>query len=628
MRAEGALPNNFTFTGVFTAASNSAEYTTQIALQTHCLAVKMGSCTDVFAGTSLLTLYCRLGFLADARNVFDRMPERNSFSWASMFTGYAADKLGDEAFALFRTMIDEGECHPNEFVFTSVLSAVSVPEFHDMGRQVHCLAVKGGAVSFVSVENSLVTLYAKCEKLGDAVVMFESSGEKNAITWSAMITACAQNGEPGKAVELFSEMHAEGVRPSEFTFVGVLNACSDQMILVEGKQAHGYLLKMGLELQLFIKSALVDMYAKCGCVEDARKGFDELQGDDIVLWSTMIAGYVQNGEHEEALALYGRLEKEGILPNNLTMATVLRACSSLAALQEGKQIHARTLKYGLNLGVPIGSALSTMYAKCGGLDDCSLVFRRIPHRDTIAWNSIISAFSQNGRGNDALDLFEEMKSEGVEPDDVTFVNVLSACSHTGLVDKGRELFQSMNDVHGIVPRVEHYACMVDVLSRAGMFVEAKEFIESISIDHGMCLWRIVLGACRDDRSLDIGAYAGEKLMELGSQDSSAYILLSNIYASQNRWDDVERVRRMMRLRGVNKEPGCSWVELNNRVHVFVVGEQLHPDYMDIYDEVKRLRKNMRDEGYDPGSGFPLRDYSEFGEGSQHEQEWQLIASAV
>ncbi|URE01533.1 PPR repeat [Musa troglodytarum] len=342
----------------------------------------------------------------------------------------------------------------------------------------------------------------------------------------------------------------------------------------------------------------------------------------------MIGGHVKNGEHEEALALYGSMRKESILPSNLTVATVLRACASLAALKQGKQIHACSLKYGFSLGIPIGSALSTMYAKCGNLEDCSLVFKRMRQRDVVAWNSIISGFSQNGCGIDALNLFEEMKKEGTEPDHVTFVNVLSSCSHVGLVERGWSYLRSMLNDYGLVPLIEHYACMVDILSRAGLFKEAKDFIESVPINHGTCLWRIVLGACHNYRNFDIGAYAGERVMELGSQDSSAYILLANIYAAWSRWDDVERIRGLMRLRGVDKDPGCSWVELYNTVHVFVARELQHPEIEDIYAELRRLIKNMKDEGYRPASRSPCHDYLESEIKFQTEEASQLMASAL
>lgn len=596
MREENVLPNAHTFAGVFTAASNAVDVSG--GRQAHALTIKTASFGDVFVGSSLLNMYCKAGLVADARKVFDRMHERNSVSWATMVSGYASLRMAAEAVGLFLLMREEGE-DQNEFVFTSVLSALTAPESVDCGKQIHCLAAKMGLLSFASVWNALVTMYAKCGGLEDALQAFEFSTAKNSITWSAMITGYAQSGESHEALKLFSSMHFSGVAPSEFTLVGVINACSDIGAVKEGRQAHCYCVKLGFEVQIYIMTALVDMYAKCGSIDDARKGFDYLQEPDVVLWTSMIGGYVQNGENESALYLYCRMQSEGIIANELTMASVLKACASLAALEQGKQMHAGIIKHGLGLKVPIGSALSSMYAKCGSLEDGNLVFRRMPSRDVLSWNAMISGLAQNGFGNAALELFEEMRMEGVKPDYVTFVNVLSACSHMGLVDRGWAYYKMMSEEFGIEPRVEHYACMVDLLSRAGKLNEAKDFIESATVDHGLCLWRILLGACRNHRNYDLGVYAGEKLMELGSPESSAYVLLSSIYTALGKRDDVERVRRLMKAQGVCKEPGCSWIELKSGVHVFVVGDQMHPQIQEIRSELRILSKQMKDEGYQP-----------------------------
>ncbi|TVU00116.1 hypothetical protein EJB05_54484, partial [Eragrostis curvula] len=608
--ADDVLPSPHSFAAAFTAAARVPCASAGAAA--HALACKLassGGSGNVFVSTALLNMYCKLGMTCDARRVFDEMPFRNAVSWTAMVSGYAAGKCSEEAFELFRLILLECPLEKNEFVTTAVLSAVSVPSGLHMGVQVHGLVVKDGLVGFVSVENSLVTMYAKGEYMDAAQQVFEASKERNSITWSAMITGHAQNGEAESAARMFLQMHAAGFSPTEFTFVGVLNACSDMGAVVLGKQAHSLMVKLGFEMQVYVKSALVDMYAKCGCIGDARDGFLQLYDvDDVVLWTAMIAGHVQNGEHEEAMMLYAKMDKEGIMPSNLTITSVLRACACLAALEPGRQLHAQILKFGFGLGGSVGSALSTMYSKCGNLEDGMAVFRRMPDRDVIAWNSIISGFSQNGCGNGALDLFEEMKLEGTAPDYITFINVLCACSHMGLVDRGWIYFRSMTKDYGLTPRLDHYACMVDMLSRAGLLKEAKEFIESITIDHGTCLWRIVLGSCRSLRDFDVGAYAGERLMELGTEDSSAYILLSNIYASQRKWSDVERVRHLMRLRGVNKDPGCSWVELNSRVNVFVVGEQhQHPEAENISAELMRLAKHMKDEGYRQTSHFSFSE---------------------
>lgn len=597
MRAENSLPSAHSLTGIFTAASNLADG--WAGKQAHSLAIKTDKCGDVVVGSSILNMYCKSGLVADARQLFDKMPERNSVSWATMVSGYAAFGLADEAVGLFKLILLGEEDRGNQFFLTSVLSALTLPELVGAGREIHCFAIKAGVIWIVEVRNALVTMYLKCLSPNDALRMFEMSTDKNPIMWSAMVTGLAQSGHSAKALELFTIMHYSRVRHSEYTFVGVINACSDLNAIKEGMQVHCHSIKMGYEYHMYIMTALVDMYAKCGSLSDANKGFDYLQEPDVVLWTSMIGGYVQNGDNEEALALYAQMEAKGVPPNDLTITNVLKGCSSLAALELGKQIHAHAIKYGLGREVTIGSALSTMYAKCGCIDEGNAVFQRMPERDVVSWNAMISGLAQNGCSDKALELFDGMRSEGIKPDNVTFVNILSACSHIGLVERALGYFKTMSAEFRIEPGLEHYACMVDVYSRAGRLTEAKEFIEAAMIEHGMCLWRILLSACRNHRHYELGAYAGEKLMELGSQESSAYVLLSRLYTALGKPDDAERILRLMRLRGVGKEPGCSWIELKNLVHVFVVGDQKHPEIGDICSWLRILTKQMMEEGYRP-----------------------------
>lgn len=597
MRVEGYIPSAHCLAGIFTAVSNSGNY--WAGKLAHCLAVKVDECGDVVVGSAIVNMYCKSGLVSDARQLFDEMPIRNAVSWATMISGYAAYGMAEEAVELFKLIIRGEEERGNQFFLTSVLSSLTLPELLGSGMVVHCFAVKAGVVWIEEFRNALVTMYLKCGSPSDALQMFSMSTDKNPIMWSAMVTGFAQSGHSKDALELFYEMHCSGVRPNEYTFVGVINACSDISATKEGKQVHSYSVKMGFEYQMYIITALVDMYAKCGSIADARKGFDYLQEPDVVLWTSMIGGYVQSGANEEALSLYARMEAKGIPPNDLTIANVLKGCSSLAALEQGKQVHAHAIKYGLGQRVAIGSALSTMYAKCGCIDDGNMLFRRMPERDVVSWNAMISGLAQNGCSDKALELFDEMRSEGVKPDNVTFVNIISACSHIGLVERAWGYFKMMSTEFGIVPGLEHYACMVDVYSRAGRLTEAKDFIESSTLEHGMCLWRILLSACRNHRQYELGAYAGEKLMELGSQESSAYVLLSRIYIALGKSDYAERVMRLMKLRRVGKEPGCSWIELKNLVHVFFVGDQKHPEIGDIYSWLRILTKQMTDEGYRP-----------------------------
>ncbi|ESQ51964.1 hypothetical protein EUTSA_v10017851mg [Eutrema salsugineum] len=596
MRSQNMLPNAYTLAGIFKAESSLGSGT--VGKQAHALIVKMSSFGDIYVDTSMVGMYCKAGLVEDGLKVFALMPERNTYTWSTMVSGFATRGRVEEAIKVFNLFLREKEVESDsDYVFTAVLSSLAATEYVGLGRQIHCITVKNGLLGFVALSNALVTMYSKCESLTEACKMFDMSGDRNSITWSAMVTGYSQNGESLEAVKLFSRMFSAGVKPSEYTIVGVLNACSDICYVEAGKQLHSFLLKLGFENHLFATTALVDMYAKAGCLAEARKGFDCLKERDVALWTSLISGYVQNSDNEEALILYCEMKTEGIIPNEPTMASVLKACSSLATFELGKQVHGHTVKHGFSLEVPIGSALSTMYSKCGNLEDGNLVFQRTPNKDVVSWNAMISGLSHNGRGDEALELFEGMLAIGTEPDDVTFVNIISACSHKGFVERGWSYYNMMSDQFGIVPKVDHYACMVDLLSRAGQLKEAKEFIESASIDHGLCLWRILLSACKNHGNCELGAYAGEKLMALGSRESSTYVQLASIYTALGRMREVERVWGYMRANGVSKEVGCSWIEMKNQVHAFVVGDTMHPWIEETKDLVSLVRRQMIEEGF-------------------------------
>lgn len=593
----GLVPDDHTFPGVCNAASNMLDLF--VGQQVHSVAIKIGSCYDVFVGSSLVNMYCKLGVVCDARIVFDRMTERNSVTWASMISGYAMERLVCGALEVFKMLMWEDMGGVNEFVFTSVLSALTSSDDICIGKQLHCIVIKLGYSFVSSVGNAIVTMYVKCGILKDAFMSFELVSDKNSITWTAMITGFAQSGDCEQALSLFSKMQFFGVKFNESTLVAVLNVCSDSGGLELGNQLHAYLVKSGFESRIHVMTTLVGMYAKCCCVGDARKVFDNLHKPDIVLWTSMIGGYIQAEENECAIDLYCKMQKEGVVPNELTMARVLKACANLVGLEQGKQIHAHTIKFGFGLELPVGSALLMMYAKCGSLKDGNLVFRRMPNKDVVSWNSMISGLAQNGCAHESLELFQEMQLKNTTPDSITFVHILNACSHKGLVERGWLYFKMMSNEYDIAPRVEHFACMVDILTRAGKLYEAKELIETTTFHHGLHLWRILLSGCRNYRDYELGAYAGEKLIELGSGESSTYVLLSSIYEVLGRREDVERVRKMMKLREVSKVHGCSWIELKNHVHVFVVGDQLHPKIEQIRVDLQTLSEQMKKEGYGP-----------------------------
>uniref|UniRef100_UPI0040747504 Synthetic PPR-DYW protein n=1 Tax=synthetic construct TaxID=32630 RepID=UPI0040747504 len=531
------------------------------------------------------------------------------FSWNSKIRGYARNGQPEEALSLYSQMRRSG-IKPDNYTFPFVLKACASLSSLKEGKQIHGHVIKSGFESDVYVQSALIDMYAKCGELEDARKVFDEMPERNVVSWNAMISGYAQNGQSEEALELFREMQQEGIKPSEFTFCSVLSACASLGSLEMGKQIHGYVIKSGFESIVFVGNALIDMYAKCGSIEDARKVFDEMPERTVVSWTAMISGYAQNGQSEEALELFREMQREGVKPDEVTLPSVLSACANLGALEQGKQIHAYVIKSGFESDVFVGSALIDMYAKCGSIEDARKVFDKMPERDVVSWNAMIAAYAQHGHGKEALQLFQQMQQEGVKPSEVTFTSILSACSHAGLVDEGHHYFESMSPDYGITPRVEHYGCMVDLLGRAGRLDEAEDLIKSMPFQPNVVVWGTLLGACRVHGDVERGERAAERILELDPESAAPYVLLSNIYAAAGRWDEAAKVRKLMKERGVKKEPGCSWIEVNNKVHEFVAGDKSHPQTKEIYAELERLSKQMKEAGYVPDTKFVLHDVEE------------------
>jgi pentatricopeptide repeat protein len=402
-------------------------------------------------------------------------------------------------------------------------------------------------------------------------------------------------------------MQKAGVMPNSVTFVCVLSASAGLAILEAGKQVHALILIVGLVLNAFVSSALLDMYTKCKCLEDAQKVFDRMLERNVVSWNTMIDGYAKYGdiskarklfdempersvaswtammagyaqlEHaDEAFELFRRLQYGCIKPDQFTYACVLSICASLVVLEQGKQVHARSIRSGFEPYVSVGNGLLTMYSKCGSIEDAHKMFRRMPEHTLVSWTAMISGCAMHGLADDALQLFGQMQQAGVKPDTIAFLGILSACSHAGLLNLGCYYFDSMSREHGLIPRTDHYACMIDLFGRAGQLDVAKNIINSMPFEPDARIWAALLGACRINDNAELGIHAAKHLFELEPQNCATYILLSNIYAAAGSWDDVAKVRRMMKEKGIKKMPGWSWIEVKNKVHTFLVGDRSHP----------------------------------------------------
>eukprot|EP01018_Ginkgo_biloba_P022118 Gb_05942 [translate_table: standard] len=574
--------------------------------QVHAHVMKSGFESDVSVRNVLVDMYAKCGNPDSARNVFDKMLVRNVISWTTMIVGYTQNSWNEEAINIFQQMQWAG-MKPDQFTFASVLSACASLAALEEGNQLHAHVIKVGLESDEFVKNALVDMYAKCESIAQARNAFDNMLEQSVVSFNAMIAGYAQHGLADEALKLLRQMQRAAMKPNQSTFVSIFRACATVGAMEQGKQVHAHVIKSEIVSDIFVESALVDVYSKCASIGDARKTFTRMSERDIVSWNAMIAGYTQNGHGEEALKLYCQMQWAGMKPNHFTFVGVLTSCASLAALEQGIQVHTKIIKIGFESDVYVGNALVDMYAKCGSIEDASILFDRMLNRDVVCWNAMIARYAQHGCGMEALKLFEQMQGAGVKPNHITFIGVLSACSHVGLVSEGHRYFESMNADYGIAPRMEHCACMVDLLGRAGHLDKAENFIYQMPFEPGAVVWRTLLAACRVYGNIELGKHAAGHVLELEPQDSGTYVLLSNIFASAGRWDDVTKVRKLMNDRGVKKEPGRSWIEIQNRVHVFVVGDRSHPQTSNIYAKLEDLTEQIKGAGYVPDTNFVLHD---------------------
>ncbi|RWR93596.1 pentatricopeptide repeat-containing protein, chloroplastic-like protein [Cinnamomum micranthum f. kanehirae] len=500
------------------------------------------------------------------------MPERNVVTWNSLLYGFSQSESVVIAFEVFIEMLELG-ISPTPSTFSSVLVACSQLEMREMGIQVHCLGLKFGFCSNVIVWTALVDMYLKCSFLDDSRRVFDEMQERNVVTWTSMVTGYAQHQQPIEAMVLVRQMRRLSVRLNNVTYSSLLSSFCSSNDLDHGKQVHGQVIREGLESDAYVVTTLITMYSKCGSMEDFCKMCPLVAADQISC-NSIIAGFSHLGNDLEVIRYFSKMRKACIDADYFTYASVLRAIGILSALEEGKQTHALVLKTGYASNLHAQNGLVSMYARCGMIDNSKQVFFSMSGPNLVSWNSLLSGCAQHGYGSEAVELFEEMRRIGIGPDNTTFLSVLTACSHVGWLDKGLEYFDLMRFGNSMAaPRAEHYACVVDLLCRAGYLGEAESFIENMPIKPEASVYRALLSACRVHGNMDIALRASKCLLELCPSDSSTYILLSNVFAVGGCWDDAAAVRRLMSERGVRKRPGCSWIEVNDKDQLFVMASR-------------------------------------------------------
>ncbi|XP_022725495.1 LOW QUALITY PROTEIN: pentatricopeptide repeat-containing protein At1g03540-like [Durio zibethinus] len=531
-------------------------------LQFHAHVIKSGLETDRYVGNSLLALYFKLGpDFRETRRVFDGLFVKDVISWTSMISGYVKAGKPESSLEMFFEMWGSG-VEPNGFTLSTVIKACSVLGKLRLGCCFHGVVMKRGFDMNRVISSALIDFYGRNCQLNEVCQLFDELPEPDAICWTSVISALTRNDLYNQALGLFYLMQRNhGLIPDGFTFGTVLTACGNLGRLRQGKQVHAKVIASGLCGNVVVESSLLDMYGKCGLVDESQRVFDRMSKKNSVSWSALLGVYCQNKDYESVIRIFRATDEVDIY----CFGTILRACAGLAAVRQGKEVHCQYVRRGGWKDVIVESALVDLYAKCGCIDFALRIFLQMSNRNLITWNSMIYGFAQNGRGGEALSIFDEMIKEGLKPDYISFIGVLFACSHAGLVDQGRKYFTLMTGEYGIKPGIEHFNCMVDLLGRAGLLEEAENLIANAEFRDDSSLWAVLLGACSTITSSSTTERIARKMIELAPDYHMSYVLLANVYRAVGRWNDAIKVRKLMKDRGVKKIRGMSWIETTSNM---------------------------------------------------------------
>lgn len=560
--------------------------------------------------------------------MFDQIPHPDQILYNSIISAYSRLSFSEETIEKFISMRHR-DIQIDYYTIPPVLKSCSSLPAIELGKQIHSLVTISGLDSTVYVHTALIDFYAKIgdidsakqvfdgiivkdpicynclisgySKSGDVITarkLFDEMTEKTVVSWNSMLSCYAHNGDYLEGFRIFERMQIEECRANEYTVATVLSICAKLGNLEMGSRVKIFIDDSKLCTNIVVSTALLEMYVKCGAVDEARREFDQMVERDVVAWSAMIAGYAQNGRSSEALELFELMKSEQIKPNYVSIVSVLSACAQLSSVEAGESIGSYVESHGLDSNLHVASALLGMYSKCGNIERARQVFRKMPQKDVVTWNSMIMGLAINGLGKDAIAHYEKMKEIKVKPDEITFVGLLTACTHSGLLEVGLKFFETMRLGHGISPKIEHYACIVDLFCRFGKLKPAYEFICKMEVQPNAVIWGTLLSACRIHLNVELAEISVDKLVELQPENSGNYVLLSNIYASAGRWQEALRVRSLMRGKKLQKTAAYSWIELENMVHKFLVGDTSHPRREDVYNTVCGLAMHSRWTSYE------------------------------
>ncbi|PRQ51026.1 putative tetratricopeptide-like helical domain, DYW domain-containing protein [Rosa chinensis] len=608
MHRWGTKPDYVTFATLLSGCCNMDA--TKEVVQVHSHILKLGYHSTLMVCNSLVDSYCKSHCLDFAFRLFKEMPERDAVTFNALITGYSKDGLNEGAINLFAEMQNLGY-KPSEFTFAAVLCAGIGLDDIVLGQQVHGFVVKTNFVWNVFVGNALLDFYSKHDYVVEARKLFDEMPELDCISYNIIISSYVWDGQFKEALDIFRELQLTKYDRKQFPFATMLSIAANTLNINVGRQIHSQAIVATADSESQVGNSLVDMYGKCGRYTEARSIFASLADRSTVPWTALISAYVQKGLHEEGLELYNEMRRGDVSPDQATFASILRASANLASLSLGKQLHSSVIRLGFICNVFPASALLDMYAKCGSMKDALQTFQEMPKRNIVCWNALISAYAQNGDGKGTLRSFEWMVQSGFAPDYVSFLSVLTACSHCGLVEEGLHYFSSLMHNSNIVPKRELYASMVDVLCRSGRFDEAEKLMTRMPFEPDEIMWSSVLNSCRIHKNQELAERAASRLFNMAElRDAAAYVNLSNIYAETGEWESLREVKKAMRERGVRKVTAYSWVEIKHKIHVFTVNDHSHPESGKIMSKIDELAKEMEEEGHKADASCALHNEDE------------------
>ncbi|KAK9105246.1 hypothetical protein Scep_022090 [Stephania cephalantha] len=594
---DGVKPDSVTMLSVTEASADLVVH--KIAKSVHGYVVRRWIGRSETLKSAVIIMYGKCGDFDSVELLSKQTPYcKNAASCSALIFCYNQRALFAEALNIFR-VIRENDAELNSTSIVNILFSCSQLGCLREGKSVHCCVIRKQIhPDFDHLGPSLIDMYANCGRLGDCQKVFDAIQERNIVLWNSLIVVYSQNSLSEEALRLLVQLHYDGLLPDSFTLASSLAACGDICFSELGKQIHSLTLKTCLSSNEFIQNSLIGMYSKCGLVEASRDIFNATNQRDIVTWNSIASGLVQNGNSIEAISLLDHMHSVGLQMDKVSFLSAIQACSHLGYFEKGKWFHHKLILYGVEIDSQILSALTDMYAKCGDIKMAEIVFGNTSTRTVASWSAMISGYGMHGFLDAAVSLFSQMSTSGVKPNEVTFMGLLSACSHAGSVEDGKFYFNLMSEKFGIEPQLGHFVCLVDLLGRAGDLDSAYRIIKSMPIPASASIWGALLNGCRIHRNMEMIDDIQKNILELEPENPGYYVQLSNIYAEGGKLERFGKMRSMMKNLGLKKVPGYSIIEINKRIYRFNAGDKLHSQTKEIYRLLDDLKCFAEQQGYE------------------------------